>query len=84
MNVHCTTSKKNQYVKQGVAMGPLIGGPLLFIFGRLHDDEKDNKFHDDYVGGQQYSLLGYIIVFSMSAIYFLSAGVVLRWVKSSN
>lgn len=66
----------------GLALGPLIGGPLLFFFGKLDEDDIDNGYGDDYVGGQQYSLLGYTIVFALSALYFLSAGISLFWVKN--
>jgi len=66
----------------GVALGPLIGGPLLFIFGRLSEDDTDDNFDDDYVGGQQYSLLGYVLVFTLSAIYFVFAAVSLKWVRN--
>lgn len=66
----------------GVALGPLIGGPLLFLLGHLSEDDMDDKFDDDYVGGQEYSLLGYIVVFSASALYFIGAAYSLKWVKN--
>lgn len=66
----------------GVALGPLIGGPVLYIFGQLSEEDTDDNYDDDYIGGQEYGLLGYIVVFTLSALYFALAAYVLKWVKN--
>eukprot|EP00980_Cylindrotheca_fusiformis_P027791 scaffold22560_cov135-Cylindrotheca_fusiformis.AAC.2 len=57
----------------GSTLGPLIGGPLLFIFGS--EPEKLDE-------GQDYSILGYAIVLSLSASYFLLSALALQGVET--
>eukprot|EP00594_Rhizosolenia_setigera_P003767 CAMPEP_0178940216 /NCGR_PEP_ID=MMETSP0789-20121207/676_1 /TAXON_ID=3005 /ORGANISM="Rhizosolenia setigera, Strain CCMP 1694" /LENGTH=525 /DNA_ID=CAMNT_0020619211 /DNA_START=183 /DNA_END=1761 /DNA_ORIENTATION=- len=65
----------------GVAAGPVIGGPLLYIFGK-RDHSIVNEYNDDNLGGQvYYSLSGYAVLFTLSALYFLFSSYVLRWIK---
>jgi MFS family permease len=56
----------------GSALGPLIGGPLLYFFG----SEKDQL--DE---GQDYSIRGYALVLGLSALYFLLSALALQGVK---
>jgi len=57
----------------GSAIGPMIGGPLLYIFGT-----------SGTVDGQDYSIGGYSIILSLSTVYFIMSAISLRWVKKSN
>lgn len=52
----------------GSALGPMIGGPLLYLFG--HRQEKG------------YSIEGYTVLFGLSSTYFLISAVSIRWVKN--
>eukprot|EP00548_Thalassiothrix_antarctica_P001252 CAMPEP_0194143248 /NCGR_PEP_ID=MMETSP0152-20130528/12433_1 /TAXON_ID=1049557 /ORGANISM="Thalassiothrix antarctica, Strain L6-D1" /LENGTH=115 /DNA_ID=CAMNT_0038842565 /DNA_START=336 /DNA_END=680 /DNA_ORIENTATION=+ len=45
----------------GTALGPLVGGPLLYIFGKT-DEEVD--------GEMVYSIRGYGVVLGLSAFYY--------------
>lgn len=64
-----------------MAAGPVIGGPLLYIFGK-RDHSIVNEYNDDNLGGQvYYSLSGYAVLFTLSALYFLFSSYVLRWIK---
>jgi hypothetical protein len=54
----------------GSALGPMIGGPLLYVLGS-----------SDAANGQDYSIHGYAVVLSLSTVYFLLSAVSLRWVQ---
>ena len=54
----------------GSALGPMIGGPLLYLFGNSEIDSE-----------QDYSIEGYALVLSLSALYFLLSAVALQWVR---
>lgn len=56
----------------GSALGPMIGGPLLYIFGQPTSNSHDN---------QTYSSQGYTVILGLSTFYFFLAAVSLRWVK---
>lgn len=56
----------------GSSLGPLIGGPILYYVGS-----------SGTVAGQDYSIHGYAVVLSLSAVYFLLSAVSLRWVKNA-
>lgn len=58
----------------GSTLGPLIGGPLLYIFGS--EPEKLDE-------GQDYSIRGYALVLGLSAIYFLLSALALQGVRKS-
>lgn len=60
----------------GSALGPMIGGPLLYVFG------DQGKIEDD--GSEEYSLRGYTVVLSLSAFYFLCSALVLRHIGTSS
>lgn len=57
----------------GSALGPMIGGPLLYFFGS-----------SGTVEGQDYTIHGYAVVLSLSAIYFLLSAVSLGWVQNTH
>jgi len=77
----------------GTALGPFIGGPILYFFGQW--DKIDllflfHKTHDFFVRGESlsgrdefryYAKLGYIVLFGLSAFHFLMSAIVLRNVK---
>ena len=55
----------------GSALGPMIGGPLLYFFGQDHTND-----------GQDYTIRGYTILLSLSTLYFLLSAICLRSVKN--
>jgi len=57
----------------GAAVGPMIGGPLLYLFGSSGTTD-----------GQDYTIHGYTVLLSLSALYFLLSAISLRWVKKEN
>ena len=57
----------------GSALGPMIGGPLLYIFG-----------NSGVTDGQDYSIQGYTVLLSLSTAYFLLSAITLRWIKKAN
>mmetsp|Transcript_1314 Transcript_1314/g.2172 ORF Transcript_1314/g.2172 Transcript_1314/m.2172 type:complete len:376 (-) Transcript_1314:323-1450(-) len=69
----------------GTALGPLVGGPLLYIFGTVTGDNgADGNNDDDNYSGEEYSWFGYCLLFSMSATSFLLSALVLRWVRAKD
>lgn len=56
----------------GSALGPLIGGPLLFVFGRPILSSE---------GEVEYSIQGYGVVLFLSASYFLASALVLKLIR---
>ena len=60
----------------GSALGPMIGGPLLFFFG-----DQDILSED---GSEEYSIRGYAVILSLSAFYFLCSALVLRRIEESS
>jgi len=57
----------------GSAIGPMIGGPLLYLFGS-----------SEIVDGQDYTILGYTIILSLSTAYFILSAISLKWVKKAD
>jgi MFS family permease len=57
----------------GSALGPLVGGPLLYVFG-------DPTLSPD--GEVEYSIQGYGVVLSMSALYFLISAMILKLIRN--
>ena len=57
----------------GSALGPMIGGPLLYFVGNPR--AKD---------GQDYSIHGYAVVLGLSTLYFLFSAISLRWIKKKD
>ena len=55
----------------GSALGPLVGGPLLFYFGKSEQEDED--------GG--YSWGGYAVVLTLSAAYFACSAATLAWIR---
>jgi MFS family permease len=58
----------------GSALGPMVGGPLLYLVGSYGPD----------VENQDYSVYGYAVVLSLATIYFLFSAVSLRWVRKAD
>lgn len=54
----------------GSALGPMIGGPLLYLFGH-----KNGHNHN---GGQSYSIEGYSVVVTLAAVYFIFSALTLK------
>jgi hypothetical protein len=57
----------------GSALGPMIGGPLLYIFG-----------NSGVTDGQDYTIQGYTVLLSLSTAYFLLSAITLRWIKKAS
>jgi MFS family permease len=53
----------------GSAIGPMIGGPLLYFFG------------SSGILGQDYTIQGYAIILSLSTAYFILSAISLRRIK---
>lgn len=56
----------------GSAIGPMIGGPLLYIFGSqtVVDDKAKSPENGEAIA-EEYTLTGYAVVLSLSSFYFL-------------
>ena len=66
----------------GSALGPLVGGPLLFFFGRVQQTfgpVTDGGEEDDDDEG--YSWQGYAVVLTLSAAYFACSAATLAWIR---
>ena len=61
----------------GSALGPMVGGPLLYAFGR-----QGNAANPD--DEEEYRLLGYAVVLGLSSFYFLCSAWSLRYIKMSS
>jgi MFS family permease len=62
----------------GSALGPMIGGPLLYFFGSTSSSKSADT--DDSLP-DEYSLRGYVVVLSLSAFYFACSALTLRLIK---
>jgi hypothetical protein len=64
----------------GSAMGPMLGGPLLYRFGSFVANQTPvlPASNED----QSYSIVGYGVVFCLSAVYFACSAISLRWVEN--
>ena len=56
----------------GLAVGPMVGGVVLYVFGS-----------SETVDGQDYTIQGYAIILSLSAIYFTLSAICLTWLKKA-
>ena len=54
----------------GSAIGPMVGGPLLYLFGSSGTED-----------GQDYTIQGYTIILSLSTAYFILSAISLKWIK---
>ena len=54
----------------GSAIGPMVGGPVLYVFGS-----------SDAADDQDYTIQGYMLLLSLSTVYFLLSAISLRWVR---
>jgi MFS family permease len=59
----------------GSALGPMIGGPLLYVFGQKHEGDTESE-------EEEYSLTGYAVVLSLSTFYFLCSALSLQFIKN--
>ena len=57
----------------GSALGPMVGGPLLYLVGAREVE-----------GDQDYSIYGYAVVLSLATLYFMLSAISLHWVKKAN
>jgi MFS family permease len=63
----------------GSALGPLLGGPLLHVFGSTSEiTSPNNATAEDHA---EYSIRGYCVVLSMSAFYFALSAIILCFVR---
>lgn len=62
----------------GATLGPLIGGPLLYVFGHAQCDE--TRESDCAEREEHYSIEGYAVVIGLSSFYYLLSAVTLCWV----
>ena len=69
----------------GSALGPMIGGPLLYIFGSSPTSSAGASSgpaeETTEVSTEEYTLRGYTVVLSLSALYFYASAVMLRFIK---
>ena len=61
----------------GSALGPMAAGPLLYFIGTV------GMLPPESEGEQVYSIAGYAVIYSLSALYFGCSAVSLRWVDNS-
>jgi MFS family permease len=75
----------------GSALGPMIGGPLLYIFGSQQNSSSnsDGAGHQGTgipapppPGAEDYTMRGYAVVIGLASFYFFCSAVVLRFTKS--
>jgi hypothetical protein len=63
----------------GSALGPLLGGPLLYLVGHQNESSSSNGSE---TGLEEYSLKGYAVIICLSAFYFCLSAFVLRYVSN--
>jgi len=57
----------------GTALGPVVGGALLYLLGNNGENSMDDE--------GTYSREGYSIIFFLAGLYFVGSAYVLRWVR---
>lgn len=67
----------------GSALGPMVGGPLLYLVGSKGPDAGIDVDPTD-TSGEAYTLAGYVLVLSLSSFYFLCSAVALLFVDSTH
>ena len=60
----------------GAALGPMIGGPLLYLVGSKGNQEND--------GAEEYSMEGYAVVLGLATTYFVLSAFCLCYVRKAN
>jgi Na+/melibiose symporter-like transporter len=68
----------------GSALGPLVGGPLLYCFGSqqgLSADSGNSGEQESSSTLGSYRWEGYAVILSLSACYFACSAVTLRWIR---
>jgi MFS family permease len=82
----------------GSALGPMIGGPLLYIFGSQQNNDSSNSDAAAAAGqtdtttataatttsdaAEEYSMRGYAVVIGLASFYFFCSAVTLRFTKN--
>jgi hypothetical protein len=61
----------------GSALGPMIGGPLLYLVGHSEHPRRSEEDPD-------YTIKGYAVILGLSTFYFFVSAVVLRWVRNAH
>jgi len=64
----------------GSALGPMIGGPLLYLFGSSSGDAA-TATGDDERTVEEYTLKGYAVVLTLSGLYFYASAITLRFLR---
>jgi hypothetical protein len=64
----------------GSALGPLLGGPLLYLVG--HQNDAPSNDSDTFT--EEYSLEGYAVIICLSAFYFSVSAFLLRHVNDES
>jgi MFS family permease len=67
----------------GSALGPMIGGPLLYCIGSRWPPLSSTAGKGKNDLDEEYGLAGYAVVLSLSSFYFLCSALALRYVKRS-
>jgi Major Facilitator Superfamily len=65
----------------GSALGPMIGGPLLYLFGQPDTDGALKLSAGDASSEAEYTITGYAVVLSLSAMYFFCSAITLRYLN---
>lgn len=63
----------------GSAMGPMIAGPLLFVFGRDKDTATITNSEMDQ--REEYGIRGYAVILALSAVYFACSALALCFLR---
>jgi MFS family permease len=66
----------------GAALGPMIGGPLLYLVGGKDMEGINSSEEND--GAEEYSLEGYAVVLILSTAYFILSALTLCYLKQGN
>ena len=68
----------------GSALGPMIGGPLLFLVGGVEHTHVEDDDDDDASYSESYGWMGYVVILSLCAIYFVISAMLLFFFLSNN
>jgi hypothetical protein len=68
----------------GSALGPLLGGPLLYYVGSNASTKLSNNDEDGgFATGEGYSISGYAVVLSLSSVYFILSAATLMFLRKA-
>jgi Major Facilitator Superfamily len=65
----------------GSALGPMIGGPLLYLFGQSDEYAVGTQLDGGTESAAAYTITGYAVVLSLSAMYFFCSAITLRYLN---